>query len=73
MSLSTHERLREIVQAQRARSLETITITRGYDGMYVIADWYGAHVCEKRETMLGILRGTLDTQDAYYEERKRQP
>ena len=71
MRLSTHERLREIVLAQRARSLETITITRGYDGMYVIADWYGAHVCERRETMLDVLRVVLDVQDAYYEEREQ--
>ena len=69
--MTATETLKRLIQSQRSMSLENITITRSADGLYVINDYTGVHVCERRETMLDVLRVVLDVQDAYYEEREQ--
>lgn len=53
-----------------AQSLETVSLTRGPNAQYTINSVFGVDICERRESMLDILRVVLDTQDSYFREEK---
>lgn len=61
---------RKILETRMAQSLETIAITRGNEGEYVISSVFGVSICERRDTLQQILDQVLNTQDSYYRDEK---